>query len=775
MNPKTFTQSFWKQLLFGVVAITVFFGGLEAVFTVAGVKPLLLTDDPFVGFAGNIPLFVEQAQQDGTAMLVTSESKLANFNKQQFPKIKSKNSYRIFCMGGSTTYGHPYLDQTSFCGWLRVFLRAADPSVNWEVVNAGGISYASYRVANLMNELSQYQPDLFIVYSGQNEFLEERTYRNIKDIPAWIKSTKGVLSRMRTYSVMYRAIQSLTRKDKKPIDTQHLMPGEVKEILSKSIGPTSYKRDDLLKNRIAEHYAFNLRRMAAIAQSSNSKIMFVTPASIMKDLPPFKSENKFGMTEVERIRWESLYRQGITLQESGKANDALEKFNEALAIDNRYADLHFRMGQALYDLRRFNEAKSAFQNAIDEDICQLRILSPMSKALRDFTAESGLPLIDFVKLIDDDCLHRYGHAIPGDEYFLDHVHPAIDGNRRLALSILDHLVGQRIAKPGAHWNEAAIAAVSKRVEQSIDQETRVLALRTLARTIGWSGRLEKSHDLLLQASNLEKNDKGIVFVELAESSVRRGEIKNVIDYYQKALKYWPNDVAIHDELAYYLQKCGKLREASRHYFEIIRLNSAQRENVPVKVDAKSIPVKYAANAHHQVAYILSAQGKTTEAITHYSEALRLKPDDDASHINIGTLLARSGRTDEAVAHYTAALKINPDSARAHNNLGIILEQRGKVAEAIRHYAEVLRIEPHSVWAHNNLGVAHAKQGNTNKAASFFSKALAIDPNNADAHYNMGMALEILNRKEESRFHFVEAQRIRKSVTALKQTTRNNGK
>ena len=47
------------------------------------------------------------------------------------------------------------------------------------MINAGGISYASYRVAVVIKELARYEPDLFIIYTGHNEFLEERTYRTL--------------------------------------------------------------------------------------------------------------------------------------------------------------------------------------------------------------------------------------------------------------------------------------------------------------------------------------------------------------------------------------------------------------------------------------------------------------------------------------------------------------------------------------------------------------------------------------------------------------------
>ena len=92
-------------------------------------------------------------------------------------------------MGGSTTYGRPFDDATSFCGWLRELLPVADPSRQWELINAGGISYASYRVAALMEELADYQPDVFIVYSGQNEFLERRTYSGIIEMPAPVRGS----------------------------------------------------------------------------------------------------------------------------------------------------------------------------------------------------------------------------------------------------------------------------------------------------------------------------------------------------------------------------------------------------------------------------------------------------------------------------------------------------------------------------------------------------------------------------------------------------------
>ncbi len=197
----------WQAIMLPLVSILVFFLLLEGGLALLGIKPVLKTEDPFVGFSSNAPLFVPAPGPRGSQWLVTAENKRGYFNVQGFPQTKAPGTYRIFTLGGSTTYGRPYDDKTSFSGWLREFLPVADNQRNWEVINAGGISYASYRVAHLMEELVNYQPDLFIIYTGHNEFLEERTYGQIRDMSPLVRNTVSVLNKTRTWAAMNSAMQ----------------------------------------------------------------------------------------------------------------------------------------------------------------------------------------------------------------------------------------------------------------------------------------------------------------------------------------------------------------------------------------------------------------------------------------------------------------------------------------------------------------------------------------------------------------------------------------
>lgn len=192
-----------KKFFFALVVVPLMLVLLELGLMLGGVKPALYETDPYVGFSAYVPLFVEEKLPDGTIQYVTNDNKIRLFNRQTFLKEKPSGCYRIFSMGGSTTYGRPYDDRTSFSGWLREYLKVAATEHPWEVINAGGVSYASYRVALLMEELIQYEPDLFIIYTGHNEFLEERTYGKIKDTPASIQriSTFAARSRAATLKI----------------------------------------------------------------------------------------------------------------------------------------------------------------------------------------------------------------------------------------------------------------------------------------------------------------------------------------------------------------------------------------------------------------------------------------------------------------------------------------------------------------------------------------------------------------------------------------------
>jgi len=545
----------WKRVLFSIAAIILFCGILELLLALFGVQPSLLREDPFVGFSSNVPLYRPEKDVDGRPVLVTASNKNL-FNHQQFPLEKPPGTYRIFCVGGSTTYGRPYDDTTSFAGWLRELLPVADTRIRWEVINAGGVSYASYRVARLMTELTRYQPDLFIVYSGHNEFLEERSYGALRSTPTVVKSIAALLARTRTWTAISLLLERMGVVSSADQERQDVLPGEVDTLLRR-FGPDIYERDDTLRDQILLHYRSSLERMVDIAKSADADIIFVVPASNLKDSSPFKSQHTDGLSPPDTLRVEDMLKRALAQMQAARWSEATAILNTAIEIDPRFAELHYRRGKALFALGRYEEAKAAFTRARDEDICPLRALSSMRAKLAEVSRATSSPTIDFITLLEQRQLAENGHTILGEEYFLDHVHPTIKGNQLLALKLVDMLMERGVVRSGVALDDPAVAAITSRIESRLDPQLRARALTNLAKVLSWAGKVEDASRPASQALSFDAKDPTIVSdaaMIIAKYHGLQGDALQQKKYFRMALNAEPQNPEVHFQIGLQILK-----------------------------------------------------------------------------------------------------------------------------------------------------------------------------------------------------------------------------
>ena len=713
---------------------------MEVGLLLLGVQPLSDRQDPYVGFASYLPLFVEENGPRGEVSRVTAPSKLRLFNKQQFALKKPPRTFRIFCLGGSTTYGRPYDDTTSFCGWLREFLPQADPSRQWEVINAGGISYASYRVALLMEELTGYNPDLFIIYSGHNEFLEKRTYSQTVAVPGFFRSLGALVSRTRIAAALKQAVEGTTRISDNNRTEGGNLPAEVETILEQDfvVGPDAYHRDELFQENVLAHYRYNLNRMIDMARSTGSDVLLVNPASNLRHCSPFKSEHREGLSPSQLQRWRALFDRAKLAHEAGSPQRALAAIREAAAIDDGYAHLDFLRGQVLWQLERYGEAKAAFSRARDQDICPLRILSPMQQILRSVATEQQVALVDFANLAEQ---HSENH-LPGENFFLDHVHPTIEGHRLLALALLEGMQRQKTVKTAESWNEAVIRKITRKLMSRLDGQAHSMALHNLAAVLSWAGKFEEAYTLAVRAiDRFPGNAQAHYQAGINGSTIGRND--RAIAHYQRALQLMPDHVEAHAQLGKELLRKGRPEEAIRHSRRALELRPGYAE------------------AHTYLGNALLARGNSDEAIRHYQRSAQLKPADTAAtSYNLGNAYQARGEPDEAIRHYRLALSLQPDHAPAHTNLGNVLLGQGHIQEAALHFSQALESEPDQAEAQIGLGNALAAEGQTERAIRHYRRALETRPNHAMAHYNLGNALYSQGQLQNAIVHFRNAVRAR---------------
>ncbi|MGQ0722164.1 MAG: tetratricopeptide repeat protein [Candidatus Eiseniibacteriota bacterium] len=668
-----------KTAAFAVAAVALFFALLEGVLALAGVRPGARDEDPFVGFAGRLPLFVERDE----GVMETARGKLSWFNPQEFPREKPDGVFRVFAVGGSTTWAQPWGDEGSFCAWLRELLPACDPTRRWEVINAGGISYASYREALVLEELCRYQPDLFIVSSGHNEFLERRTYSELLDTPVAFREAGAFLDRTRVYTAMRRLLgrtgAAAPRRD--------VLPVEVDALLDRSIGPEDYVRDDTERVRVLNHFRFNLERMVRAARAAGAEIVLVTPAVNLRGTAPFKSEPSAGLTEADAVRFAVLTTAAEAARSEERPDDAAAALEEAVRIDPRHASTQFRLGTVLYALGRHDESRAAFVRALVEDVCPLRALPDMVEIVRDVGARAGAPVADFAAAVE----RASPHGIPGNELFVDHVHVSVRGNGLVARTILESLVDRGIVRPGPDWSPAIFEETAAVIESRVDPGDQARALANLARLIGWAGKAEEGYELALRALAAEPGNADAAGLAAAFAH-RLGRSVDARKWAEETIRLDPQSAKAHDVLGLVLVEAGEVEAGIEHHRESIRLE-------PESADSRN-----------NLGLALTRAGRLSEALAACDEAIRLRPDFAEAHNNRGIALARIGRAEEAMAAFHEALRLRAEYPQARNNLGLVLAGMGRYAEAAAEFEAALRIRPDYWEARRNLEAARARGG-----------------------------------------------------------------
>ncbi len=428
---------------------------LELVCMAAGWGESQLGDDPLVGFESVRPLF--EKTSDGRHFH-TSPARRGYFKEVSFAVEKPGSEFRIFVFGGSTVQGNPFSIETSFPTYMQIALEKADSSRQWKVVNCGGVSYASYRLLPVMRECLNYQPDFFVFCGGHNQFLEHISFEEVRESAAIAGPALSILNQLRSFRILQRLLKDSATPNHVSGTApaaggrSATLPLEVTTLLDQHNGLAKYHRDDKLAKLIARSFTADLLSMSTLSRDHHVPLLLILPPSNLSDCPPFKSEFSASTTIADQAEITSL------LKQSGKLSDsdlprAIMLLQAASGKDPRYALTWYELGKLQLAALDFTAAEAAFRRARDEDICPLRITTPLESAMRNTAFEESVPLIDAHELLSKRCRN----GIAGNAILVDHVHPSFRGHEDIAISITAWMLSVDMAsETNVTWKEDAV-------------------------------------------------------------------------------------------------------------------------------------------------------------------------------------------------------------------------------------------------------------------------------------------------------------------------------
>ncbi len=662
---------------------------------------------------------------------------------------KPEGAYRIFVLGGSAAKGTPE-SAFSFARILEVMLNQRYPGTRFEVINTAVTAINSHVVLSIIGDCADFDSDMYIVYLGNNEVIGPygpgTVFRGYNPSRGAIRASIFLRS-TRTGQLLGNSIRAVGGEGPKARKEW----GGLAMFLENRL-----TEDDPRLKTVYDNYRANLIDICGRARRDGVDIILSTVATNIKDCAPFSSVHGAGLSKEEKAHWDELYSQGVAQQEAGRYGDAIDRYRSAAKIDDRRAQLHFRMGRCLMALREHDQARRHLTRARDLDAIRLRADTQINRIVREVADElsaRGVHLVDGEQILG--AAGDGPEGMPGWEVLYEHVHLNFFGNYTLAAAIFEQVgrllpaevrrsAGENVAAPsllrcaeallftdfdrfhsaaGIHMMTSRPPFPPKRgarAEKEMNRLEAALSPESLERMAEEYERalVRRPADLLMRSS-------------FADLEFYRGRYDPAVKQWRVLLARYPHETDWHLNLGKALARLKMWAEAIAEFRQVL-------EQYPGFADA-----------HRRIGVSLFKMGKADQAIEEFEEALSVQPGYALGHFELGKILLAENRPADAEGHLASAVELEPDAADPHYYLGQARARQGKIDEALSALREAVRLKGDLVEAHMLIGRLASESGRLDEAISAFRKAAAAKDGNGPALFNLGRALHEKGLFEEA--------------------------
>jgi tetratricopeptide (TPR) repeat protein len=330
----------------------------------------------------------------------------------------------------------------------------------------------------------------------------------------------------------------------------------------------------------------------------------------------------FNILEIVQAHATINYYAGNFLLHQGRADEALEHFQKALAIRPGSAAFHAGLGSAFYEKKRMDEAIIQFQRALE--------IKPDFAEAAEAHNNLGYSLLQ--KGLVNEAITHFQKALEIKPGFAE-AHNTL-GDSLFQIGRVDE----------------AIVQYQKAVEIKPDFAE---ANNNLGYGLFQKGRVNEAITYFQKAVEI-KPDFAEAHSNLGYGLFQIGRVDEAIIQYQAALVLQPRSADVCERFGDALFRKGQMDEAIVQY----------QKAVEIKPDF--------AEAHGNLGYCFLQLGRLDEAIVHCRKAIELQPHFVQAYNNLGNAFSRNGMAAEAMACYQKAIELQPQFTPAQLNLAWML-------------------------------------------------------------------------------------------------------
>ncbi len=574
-----------------------------------------------------------------------------------FVMPKPPDTVRIFLVGESAAQGYPQPRNLAMSAFLQAMLSDAWPDKNVEVVNLGATAVASFPLVYQVRDALQFAPDLFIFYTGNNEFFGAYGTASINaagSLPPWglrlMRAARGLALMQIVDRWVYRGADA----DRTLMETM--------------IGRTVISADSPLREAAARNLAANLGTMLDEVRAAGVPAVVCTTASNESGLAPLGEDDFSGLDEGQQRELRRIMGEAADASDRGEFAAAVTLLRGAVQLAPFHARAHFLLGQALANAGQLDAARASFLDARDLDTLPWRPISLTEQAVRDTALGKAAVLCDTAEIFRKES----PDGATGWDLLDDHVHLSLSGQARAARAMA-----------------GAMSDLAPPLRIGPDELSRVQDDKTYALSLGANRydtyAVNHAMRILFAVPFLKRTNRPAL--EVYDARCREAE-EQMSPPVLAAVREWqafPADVAVLRPVAS-LVGGALLREGRTH--EAMQLYALAARQTPDYTSWYLEYVYYALACRQQLDGRLGTQDLSTaaEVIAQGRFILdhRLSAGGGAEHFYVGRLCQLRGDWAGAVPHFLAAreqLK-DEDLVAADQALVVSYLQIDRKAEAL---------------------------------------------------------------------------------------------
>ncbi len=349
-----------------------------------------------------------------------------------FEKYKGQKTFRIFCLGESTTAGFPFDCQVPFPKQLQYLLTQSYPDYRFEVINTGISAINSFTVVDILPEILDHSPDLILIYLGHNEFYGaygSASTVSLGQNDAFIRFYLK-LQKLHVVQMLKRLVSSLSSlKDKSAKTT----------LMTSVIQDQSIPYESEKYRRTLQTFQNNLEIILQQCAEKNVPAMISNLVSNVRDLKPFAN---LQVGADEKSEYQRTIAQADQFFAQRDYRNSTAGYQKAFSIDSSSAMLWYKLGQAYAATNDSLAASYYFYGAKDRDTIPFRASEQINKLITSLASMKKARFVDMIEAFRKNS----PQGLIGDNLMVDHLHPNPNGYFLMAEVFYDGIVDGGLLK-----------------------------------------------------------------------------------------------------------------------------------------------------------------------------------------------------------------------------------------------------------------------------------------------------------------------------------------